>query len=84
MSNSRRLSAALRGRRPDMASLDLAPKSAHEAMTRAMVEDLGRDLERQRGETAADLAEVEGRVNTLIWVLIGAVALDLVGRAVGL
>jgi hypothetical protein len=52
--------------------VDLTPKSAHEAITRQMVTDL-----------AADVAEVKTRVNAVLWLLAGAVAVDVVMRLAG-
>ena len=52
--------------------LDLAPKSAHEAITRQMVTDL-----------IADVAEVKNRVNAVLWLVAGAVAVDVVMRLAG-
>lgn len=52
--------------------LDLTPKSAHEALTRQMVTDL-----------ASDLAELKARVNAILWLLAGAVAVDVVLRVAG-
>lgn len=53
-------------------SVDLDPKSAHEALTRQMVTDLGDDLD-----------EVKGRVNALIGVVLGAVVVNVVMQLVG-
>jgi len=52
--------------------VDLTPKSAHEAITRQMVTDL-----------AADVAEVKTRVNAVLWLLAGAVGIDVVLRLAG-
>jgi hypothetical protein len=52
--------------------VDLTPKSAHEAITRQMVTDL-----------AADVAEVKTRVNAVLWLVAGAVAVDVVMRLAG-
>jgi hypothetical protein len=52
--------------------LDLAPRSAHEAITRQMVTDL-----------AADVAEVKSRVNAVLWLVAGAVGIDVVMRLMG-
>jgi hypothetical protein len=54
-------------------SVDLTPKSAHEAITRQMVTDL-----------AADVAEVKTRVNAVLWLLASAVAIDVVMRLAGM
>ena len=62
-----------RGRAREQAEpVDLTPKSAHEAITRQMVTDL-----------AADVAEVKTRVNAVLWLLAGAVAVDVVMRLAG-
>ncbi len=53
-------------------SLDLTPKSAHEAITRQMVVDL-----------AADLGEIKGRVNAILWLVAGAVLVDVAMRLAG-
>jgi hypothetical protein len=53
-------------------SVDLTPKSAHEAITRQMVTDL-----------AADVAEIKTRVNAVLWLLASAVAIDVVMRLAG-
>jgi hypothetical protein len=53
---------------PEVA-IDLAPKSAHEALTRQMVSDL-----------AADLSEVKSRVNAMLWLVAGAVVVDVAMR----
>ena len=53
-------------------SVDLTPKSAHEAITRQMVTDL-----------ASDLTEVKARVNAVLWLVAGAVAVDVVMRLAG-
>lgn len=50
-------------------AIDLAPRSAHEALTRQMVSDL-----------AADLSEVKSRVNAMLWLVAGAVVVDVVIR----
>lgn len=54
-------------------AVDLAPKSAHEALTRQMVSDL-----------AADLGELKNRVNAMLWLVAGAVVIDVAMRLVGL
>ena len=53
-------------------SVDLTPKSAHEAITRQMVTDL-----------AADVAEIKSRVNAVLWLVAGAVVVDVVMRLAG-
>jgi hypothetical protein len=52
--------------------VDLTPKSAHEAITRQMVTDL-----------AADVAEIKSRVNAVLWLVAGAVVVDVVMRLAG-
>lgn len=54
-------------------AIDLAPKSAHEAVTRQMVSDL-----------AADLNEVKNRVNAMLWLVAGAVVVDVALRLAAL
>lgn len=49
------------------APLDLSPGNAYEALTRAMVEDLGRDLDK-----------IEAQISKLIWTVIGAVIVAVV------
>jgi hypothetical protein len=62
-----------RGQEPGQAeSVDLTPKSAHEAITRQMVTDL-----------AADVAEIKSRVNAVLWLVASAVAVDVVMRLAG-
>jgi hypothetical protein len=56
-----------------VAAVDLTPKSAHEALTRQMVSDL-----------AADLAELKNRVNAMLWLVAGAVVVDVAMRLAGL
>ena len=53
-------------------SIDLTPKSAHEAITRQMVTDL-----------AADVGEIKNRVNALLWLIAGTVVAGLVMRLAG-
>lgn len=53
-------------------AVDLSPRSAHEVVTRQMVTDL-----------ASDLAEVKTRVNAMLWLMVGAVAVDVVMRLAG-
>jgi hypothetical protein len=53
-------------------SIDLTPKSAHEAITRQMVTDL-----------AADVGEIKSRVNAVLWLVASAVAVDVVMRLAG-
>ena len=53
-------------------AVDLEPASAYEALTRQMVEGL-----------AADLDEIKGRLNGLLWMVAGAIVLDVAIRLVG-
>lgn len=66
-----RLRRAIDGLHPGTpeSAIDLAPKSAHEALTRQMVSDL-----------AADLSEVKNRVNAMLWLVAGAVVVDVALR----
>lgn len=52
-------------------SLDLRPATAFEAITRQMVESL-----------TEDLREIKGRLNGLIFMMVGAILLDIVSRMV--
>ena len=52
--------------------IDLTPKSAHEAITRQMVTDL-----------AADVGEIKTRVSAVLWLVAGAVVIDVVMRLAG-
>jgi hypothetical protein len=51
--------------------IDDKPKSVYEILTRQMLEEL-----------KDDLAEVKGRINTLLWLVVGAVLLELVARII--
>jgi hypothetical protein len=52
--------------------VDERPRSVYEVVTRQMLEELKRDV-----------AEVKGRVNTLLWMVAGAIVVDMVVRLVG-
>ena len=58
--------------RKERKPLDLGPLSAHEAMTRQMVEAL-----------AEDLKEIKGRLNGLLFMVAGAILVDVVIRLAG-
>ena len=64
----------LRRTRADRESVrvDLSPASAYEAVTRQMVEAL-----------ADDLREIKGRLNGLLWMVAGAIVIDIVIRLSG-
>jgi hypothetical protein len=71
-----RLRGAIDGRRAaglELEAVDLAPKSAPEALTRQMVSDL-----------AADMAEIRNRVNGMFWLVVAAVVVDVVMRVAGI
>lgn len=51
---------------------EVKPPSAYEAVTRQMVEAL-----------AEDLREIKGRLNGLLWMVAGAIVLDVVLRLAG-
>jgi hypothetical protein len=53
------------------AAIDDKPKSVYEMMTRQMLLEL-----------KDSVGEVKGRVNTLLWLVIGAILLELVMRLV--
>lgn len=52
--------------------VDLRPANAYEAVTRQMVEDI-----------AAELREIKGRLNNLLFMIAAAVLLDVVARMLG-
>ncbi len=51
--------------------VDDRPRSVYEIVTRQML-----------GELKSDISEVKGRVNTLLWLVVGAVVLEFVVRLV--
>jgi hypothetical protein len=51
--------------------IDEKPKSVYELVTRQMLE-----------QVKADVNEVKGRVNTLLWLVIGAILMEFVMRVV--
>jgi hypothetical protein len=59
-------------REHESARVDLSPASAYEAVTRQMVEAL-----------ADDLREIKGRLNGLLWMVAGAIVIDIVIRLSG-
>jgi hypothetical protein len=52
--------------------VELGPASAYEAVTRQMVEAL-----------EADLREIKGRLNGVLWMVAGAIVVDVVMRVAG-
>ena len=52
--------------------VDERPKSVYELMTRRMLEELREDI-----------SEVKGRVNALLWLMVGAILMELVMRVFG-
>ncbi|MBF6612096.1 MAG: hypothetical protein IVW55_03120 [Chloroflexi bacterium] len=52
-------------------AVDERPKSVYEMMTRQMLVELKEDV-----------SEVKGRVNTLLWLVIGAMLVELLMRLV--
>jgi hypothetical protein len=57
---------------PDVGiAIDEKPKSVYEVMTRQMLE-----------QVKADVHEVKSRVNTLLWLVIGAMLMELLMRVV--
>ena len=67
----RRAIDGLRAAGEPVDAIDLSPKSAHEALTRQMVSGL-----------AADLTEVKNRVNAMLWLVAGAVVVEVAMRLV--
>lgn len=53
--------------------VDMRPASAYEAVTREMVESL-----------RSELAEIKSRLNGLLFMVAGAIVLDIVARLAGL
>lgn len=49
--------------------IDVRPANAYEAVTRQMVEDLQEDLR-----------EIKGRLNTLLFAIVGGMAIDIITR----
>jgi hypothetical protein len=82
MSDSRRLiedrlrpaAKPVHGRRArsSLPKVDLEPASTYEVVTRQMVESL-----------ADDLREIKGRLNGLLWMIAGAMVLEIALRLVG-
>lgn len=74
MSSGERLRAALNQRRAASAlpPIDLGPRSAHEAVTRTMVEEIRRDV-----------AELTTRTNGLIWAVVTAIVVTVATRLLG-
>ena len=56
---------------PEGETIDDKPKSVYELVTRQMLE-----------QVKADVNEVKGRVNTLLWLVIGAILMEFVMRVV--
>lgn len=54
---------------PEHEPIDLRPASVYEAITRQMVESL-----------AEELREIKGRLNGLIFMMIGTILLDILSR----
>lgn len=57
------------GDKPAGIVVDERPRSVYELVTRQMLEELKREV-----------GEVKGRVNTLLWMVAGAIVLDVVVR----
>ena len=79
VTSEERVRAAVRrwrrgGREPrsDEEGAVLRPGSAYEAVTRQMVEDLGREI-----------GEIKGRLNGLLFMVAGAIVLDVLLRLSG-
>jgi hypothetical protein len=70
----RRSAEPLHGRRPrsSLPKVDLEPASTYEVVTRQMVESL-----------ADDLREIKGRLNGLLWMIAGAMVLEIGLRLMG-
>lgn len=64
------------GRQPEgevgaESAIDERPRSVYEVVTRQMLEELKREV-----------GEVKGRVNTLLWMVAGAIVMDVVVRLI--
>lgn len=59
------------GERPEYDGIDLRPATAFEAITRQMVESLNEDLR-----------EIKGRLHSLIFMMVGAILLEIVSRMI--
>ncbi len=56
----------VKGQQVEDSPIDDKPRSVYEMITRQMLDDLREDI-----------AEVKGRVNTLLWLMIGAILVEL-------
>lgn len=72
-SQVRRLRTAETPPPPEQPGIDIRPTSAYEAVTRQMVESL-----------ADDLKEIKGRLNNLLFLIAGAILMDVIGRMIGI
>jgi hypothetical protein len=68
----RRVITAPRRTRPSPVAINLEPASAYEAMTRQKVDSLEEDLR-----------EIKSRVDTIFYLVIGSILLDMLTRWVG-
>lgn len=62
----------MRCEREEKQGVDLRPANAYEAVTRQMVEDI-----------AAELREIKGRLNNLLFMIAAAVLVDIIARMIG-
>jgi hypothetical protein len=67
--NPRRLTGTRRNRQSAPAPLDLEPATAYEAITRQKVESL-----------EDDLSEIKSRVDTIFYLVIGSILVDMLSR----
>lgn len=63
--------------------LDTAPATVHEIITRQKVDALSERLAETKAEISGELGEIRLRVNGLIFVVIAAVVVQIVMRAMG-
>jgi hypothetical protein len=68
----RRVITAPRRTRPSPGAIDLGPATAYEAITRQKVDSLEEDLR-----------EIKSRVDTIFYLVIGSILLDMLTRWVG-
>lgn len=70
--NANDRASAPSGGEPELTGIDIRPANAYEAVTRQMVESLSEDLR-----------EIKSRLNNLLFMIAGAILLDVIGRMIG-
>jgi hypothetical protein len=64
-------------------AIDTAPATVHEVITRQKVDDLALKVGEVKAELSGEMSEIRMRINGLIFVVIAAVVVQIVGRAGG-